>query len=109
MPRTNAWVLVTDTPSSAAMKLRKRAESSTPAIPMTRSGGKPDAWSATWHIASRGLVTTMMMASGDAAAARDTTARTIPAFLARRSSRLMPGWRARPEVTTMTSEPAVSA
>ena len=78
------------------MKVRKRAESSTPAMPMTRSGGKPEASSATWHIASSGLVTTMMMASGEAAAACDTTARTMPAFLASRSSRLMPGWRARP-------------
>jgi hypothetical protein len=30
-----------DTWSSSAMKVRKRAESSTPAIPMTRSRGKP--------------------------------------------------------------------
>ena len=34
---------------------------------------------------------------------------TMPAFFASRSSRLMPGWRARPDVTTMMSEPAVSA
>ena len=44
------------------MKLRKRALSSTPAMPMTRSGGKPLASSATWHMASRGFVTTIRMA-----------------------------------------------
>ena len=36
-------------------------------------------------------------------AACSTTARTMPAFLASRSSRLIPGWRARPEVTTTMS------
>ena len=60
-------------------------------------------------MASSGLVTTMTMASGEYATDCSTTLRTMPAFLIIRSSRLMPGWRARPEVTTMTSEPAVSA
>ncbi len=78
-------------------------------MPRTRSRGKPDASRATWHIASSGLVTMIRIASGDWAAACWTTERTIPAFLASRSSRLMPGWRARPEVTTTMSEPAVSA
>ena len=49
------------------------------------------------------------VASGEWRTACSTTERTIPAFFARRSSRLMPGWRARPEVTTTMSEPAVSA
>ena len=91
------------------MNVRNRAESSTPAMPSTRSRGKPDARIATWHIASSGLVTTIRIASGDAAAAWPTTLATIPAFFASRSSRLMPGWRASPDVTTMMSEPAVSA
>ena len=51
------------------MKVRKRAESRTPAMPMTRSRGKPDAFIATWHMTSSGLVTTMMIASGETAAA----------------------------------------
>ena len=80
-----------------------------PAIPRTRSRGKPDALSATWHIASSGLVTTIRIASGEWRAACSTTDRTIPAFLASRSSRLMPGWRASPYGTTTMSLPAVSA
>ena len=91
------------------MKWRNRAESSTPAMPMTRSRGKPEARIATWHIASRGLVTTMMIASGLTAAACFTTDETMWAFFARRSSRLIPGCRARPEVTTMILLPPVSA
>ncbi len=78
-------------------------------MPRTRSRGKPEALSATWHIASRGFVTMIRIASGECLEACSTTERTIPAFLARRSSRLMPGWRASPLVTTTMSEPAVSA
>ena len=78
-------------------------------MPMTRSRGKPDVCIATWHIASSGFVTTMMIASGLTATACLTTEPTMPAFFAMRSSRLMPGWRARPEVTTMILLPAVSA
>jgi len=37
--------------------------------------------SATWHIASSGFVTTMMIAPGLTAAACFTTAPTMPAFL----------------------------
>ena len=108
-PSTKALVSATETPSSSAMKLRKRAESRTPAIPSTRSRGKPEACMATWHIASSGFVTTISTASGDCAADASTTALTIPAFFMSRSSRLMPGWRASPDVTTTTSEPAVAA
>jgi len=43
------------------------------------------------------------------AAACFTTVATMPAFLVMRSSRLIPGCRARPLVTTMIFEPAVSA
>ena len=91
------------------MNVRKRAESRTPAIPRTRSRGKPDAWNATWHIASSGFVTMIRIASGEWRTACSTTERTIPAFFASRSSRLIPGWRARPLVTTTMSLPAVSA
>ena len=91
------------------MNVRNRAESRTPAIPSTRSRGKPEACIATWHMASSGLVTMIRIAFGECFAACSTTARTMPAFLANRSSRLIPGWRASPEVTTTMSEPAVSA
>ena len=40
-PSTKAWVFSTDTFSSMAMKALKRAESSTPAMPMTRLAGNP--------------------------------------------------------------------
>ena len=46
------------------MNVRKRAESSTPAMPSTRSRGKPEACIATWHIASSGFVTTIRTAFG---------------------------------------------
>ncbi len=92
-----------------AASVVEMAESSTPAMPMTRSLGKPDALSATWHIASSGLVTITRIASGDHLTASVTTDRTIDAFLRSRSSRLMPGCRARPAVTMMTSDAAVSA
>ena len=62
-------------------------------MPITRSGGKPVPCSATWHIASSGLVTTMMTRRRATAAACWPTAPTIPAFFASRSSRLMPGLR----------------
>ena len=91
------------------MNERKRAESSTPAMPMTRSLGNPEACMATWHIASSGLVTTIRIASGAHRRGLGDDRATMPAFLAIRSSRLMPGWRARPEVTTMIFEFAVSA
>ena len=41
-PRVIASTLDGDTPSDSAMKYRSREESSTPAIPMTRSFGKPE-------------------------------------------------------------------
>ena len=40
-PSTSATTSCTATPSSCATKKRKRAESSTPAMPTTRSFGKP--------------------------------------------------------------------
>ncbi len=60
-------------------------------------------------MASSGLVTMIRIASGEAAAAALTTLDTMPALVATRSSRLMPGLRGMPEVTTTMSEPAVSA
>ena len=91
------------------MKYRRRAESSTPAIPITRSLGKPDTSDARNVISSNGLVTTMRIASGECFSTFSMTSRTIPAFFASRSIRLIPGWRGSPAVTTTTSDPAVSA
>ena len=78
-------------------------------MPKTRSFGQPEAVLATWHIASSGFESTMMIASGDCAIACSTTEPTIFSFVATRSSRLMPGCRGSPAVTTTTSEPAVSS
>ena len=47
------------------MKLRKRAPSRTPAMPSTRSRGKPEAFIATWHMASSGLLTMMRTEFGE--------------------------------------------
>ena len=91
------------------MKVRKRAESSTPAIPITRWWGNFDFFHASCTMASSGLVTRMRMDWGDRATTCSTTLPTISAFLNRRSSRVMPGLRARPAVITTMSEPAVSS
>ena len=89
--------------------MRKRAESSTPAIPITRSRGSLASANATWHMASSGLVTTIRIVSGE----RDTrfwvTSATIFWLVVSRSSRLMPGLRAIPDVITQMSDPAVSS
>ncbi len=57
-------MLSTDTFSSIAMKARMRAESSTPAMPMTRSRGNSLSRYTAWHIASSGLATGTMIAFG---------------------------------------------
>ena len=76
---------------------------------MTRAAGSPLVSRATWHIASMGLAKMMKVASGECSMALPTTLRTMPALVPSRSSRVMPGRRGTPEVTTTTSEPAVSA
>ena len=91
------------------MNVRKRAESSTPAMPITRFAGKPDFFHASCTIASSGLVTSTRMASRERATICSTTDPTISAFLKSRSSRVMPGLRASPAVMTTTSELAVSS
>ena len=64
-PSTNAETSDDETPRSWAMKVRNRPLSRTPAMPMTRSRGKPLASSATWTMASRGLVTMIRIESGE--------------------------------------------
>ena len=108
-PSTNAVTFSTDTCSSWAMKVRNRAESSTPAMPMTRSVGKPDFFQASCTMASSGLVTRIRIAFLERLTTCSTTEPTISAFLKRRSSRVMPGLRARPAVITTMSESAVSS
>ena len=73
------------------MKVEKRAVSRIPAMPKTRSFGKPETCFATWHIASSGFETTMRIASGDARPTSSVTEPTIASFVVTRSSRLMPG------------------
>ena len=92
-----------------AMKVEKRAVSRIPAIPKTRSRDQPETFFATWHIASSGFETTIRIASGLCAIAFCVTSLTIFSFVVTRSSRLIPGERGRPAVTTTTSEPAVSS
>ena len=91
------------------MNVAKRAVSRIPAIPNTRSFGQPETFLATWHIASSGFDTTTSTASGDAATTACVTSFTIFSFVVTRSSRLIPGERGSPAVTTTTSDPAVSS
>ena len=80
-----------------------------PAMPTTRWRGNSDVSSATWHIASSGLVTQMMIESGERSATSRVTPPTISRLAASRSSRLIPGLRGRPEVITTMSDPEVSS
>ena len=98
-----------EAPVSQAMKALNRAVSRIPAMPKTRSRGQPEAALATWHMASSGFETTIRIASGERSIASRVTEPTIASFVVTRSSRLIPGLRGRPAVTTTTSEPAVSS
>ena len=51
----------------------------------------------------------MTIVSGECASACSVTEPTIFSFVVTRSSRLIPGLRGTPAVTTTTSEPAVSS
>ena len=59
-------------------------------------------------MASSGLETTIMTASGECAATCSATDLTILTLVCMRSSRLIPGLRGMPAVTITTSDPAVS-
>ena len=63
-PSTIACTSLTEEPVCQAMNVGKRAVSRMPAIPKTRSFGKPETFFATWHIASSGFETTIRIASG---------------------------------------------
>ena len=72
-PSTNECTFSTDTPSSWATNVLILAESSTPAIPITRFFEKPLILYAACAIASRGLVTTIKIALGDSFTIASTT------------------------------------
>ena len=108
-PSTIVCTSLIDAPVSQAMNARNRALSRMPAMPTTRSRGSLETALATWHIASSGLETTTTVALGECFTASFVTAATIASFVVTRSSRLIPGARGLPAVTTMTSEPLVSA
>ena len=59
-------------------------------------------------MASTGLVAMTMTQSGDAPATSLVTWRMISALACSRSSRLIPGFLANPDVMTTRSDPAVS-
>ena len=65
-PSTIAVTSLAEAPVSQAMKVLKRAVSRMPAMPKTRSLGKPETSFATWHIASSGLETTIRIGVGRA-------------------------------------------
>ena len=92
-PSTNAVTFSTETFNASARKHRMRAESRTPAMPITRFFGNPERRNATCVIASSGFETTMMNAFGEYFATWSVTAPTMSEFVFNRSSRLMPGLR----------------
>ncbi len=108
-PSTKPVTSSTETPNSCARNSRNRALSSTPAMPTTRCFGRPERCCITHTITSSGLVMTMTNASGQWSRMPAATSAMTPAFLASRSSRLMPGWRGKPAVTITTSAPAIAA
>jgi len=108
-PRVTAETSRTETPSSQAMNETKRAESSTPAWPITRLCGIPVIRWQSVTMASRGLEMTMTNALGQCCLMPSATLVMIFEFTAMRSSRLMPGLRGSPAVTMHTSAPAMSA
>src|SRR5205807_6179547 len=108
-PITIAETSWTETPSVWAMKVRNRVLSSAPLWPITRSGGKRLILWTRYTMTSRGLVTTIRCALGDRFVTCSVTPRTMPALVARRSSRLIPGFRAIPATITTMSDCSVSS
>src|SRR5438105_1778267 len=75
-------------------------------MPITRSRGNPVTCLVTQHITSSGLETTRTIASGQWRLISSETCFTMSALVRTRSSRLIPGLRAMPAVTTTRSLPA---
>ncbi len=63
-PSTNEVTFSTETFSSIATKVLMRAESSTPAMPITRSRGNLVSLKSAWDIASSGFATGTITAFG---------------------------------------------
>ena len=78
-------------------------------MPTTLCAGRPERSCITATITSSGLVITMTKASGQCVLMPSATLAITPAFLASKSSRLMPGMRGKPAVTITTSDPAMAA
>ena len=78
-------------------------------MPKTRSRGQPVTVFATQVMVSSGFATMIRMASGEAFLISSATGFTMAMFFFSRSSRLSPGLRGMPEVTTTTSEPRVAS
>ena len=78
-------------------------------MPTTRCFGNPVTRFMSVTIASSGFETTMTSDRGACCLRPSPTAVMILALVARRSSRLIPGLRARPAVTMQTSAPAMSS
>jgi hypothetical protein len=76
---------------------------------MMRLVGKPVAFHAVYTMASSGLDTRITMLSGAYFLMFSLTDLTIFTLVPMRSSRLMPGLRGMPAVTTTTSEPSMLA
>ena len=107
-PSTKAVTSSTETPNSCARNSRKRLLSNTPAMPTTCFAGSPDFCCNTHTITSSGFVMQITKALGQCAFMPSATWPMTPAFLASRSSRLMPGMRGKPAVTITTSDPAMA-
>src|SRR5712692_2411972 len=91
------------------MNVRKRAESSTPAMPMTRFLLNFEIMNAAWHMASSGFVTMMSMQLGEYFTHCSVAARTTSKLARSRSSRLMPGLLGHPAVMATETECAVES
>ena len=98
-----------ETLNSRLRKWRKRAESSTPAMPTTMWCGRPENSRSAQTIASSGFVMQMTKAFGACVLMPSPTDFMTLRLMPMRSSRLMPGFRGTPAVTMQTSAPAMSA
>ena len=100
-PSTNASISSGETFSSIEMKALNLEASRMPPMPMTRLQENSVVCHASCDITSIGFVTMIMMVWGDVLAISALTALTMLALACRRSLRDMPGFRARPAVTTI--------
>ena len=108
-PSTKAVTSRMETPNSTDRKWRKRAESSTPAMPTTFWCGRPENSRNAQTMASSGLVMQITKAFGAYLAMPSPTDFITLRLMPIRSSRLMPGLRGTPAVTMMTSAPRMSS